>query len=81
MRMVFYGVPVKMAIPGFLPHALIPGNATCAQLDHSRAVTVISTTSPRVSISVREQVSTQGFEDESSRLGPLPPQHVTERGL
>lgn len=54
-RMGSSGVPVKMAIPGFLLHALIPRNATFTRLDHSRLVTVISRTSPGVSISVREQ--------------------------
>ncbi|XP_020953796.1 adhesion G-protein coupled receptor F1 isoform X6 [Sus scrofa] len=48
-------VPVKTATSGFLPRASTPRTATFRGQDRSRAVTVISTTSPTVSISAREQ--------------------------
>lgn len=68
-RMGFCSVPVRMATPGFLPHALIPRNATFTQLEGSRAVTVISTTSPTASIFVKEQVRLEGCQEESSGVG------------
>lgn len=68
-RMGFCSVPVRMATPGFHPHALIPRNATFTQLEGSRAVTVISTTSPTASISVKEQVRLEGCQEESSGVG------------